>query len=294
VLFAAAFNLLGPLLVGAAVASTLTTVVTVPGEDAVRVIGAGLVGALAWNVASLWRGLPASSGHALVGGLVGAALMEAGTGAVRWGGFDGVRPVGVVGVLVSLAAAPVLAAGAGLVVLRLLRRLLRRATRRLEPAVRVAQRAGAAWLALVHGSNDAQKAAGVIAALLIAGGEASGRSAPGWAVVGSSVALATGTTLGGWGIVRTVGRRIYPVRPLDSVASQASSASVILLASLLGAPVSTTQVVASSVVGVGGGRRRWRHVDWVVVREIAAAWAVTIPATGVMAALALLAWRSVS
>jgi PiT family inorganic phosphate transporter len=109
--------------------------------------------------------------------------------------------------------------------------------------------------------------------------------------VTSAVALTLGTALGGWRIVRTIGRRIYAVKPLDSFASQASSAGVILGASLLGAPVSTTHVVASSVIGIGGGRRRWRHVNWEVVRAMALAWLTTMPAAGAIGALCVVIWR---
>jgi inorganic phosphate transporter, PiT family len=105
------------------------------------------------------------------------------------------------------------------------------------------------------------------------------------------VALTAGTALGGWSIVKTVGRRIYRITPIDGVATQAASAGVILGASFVGAPVSTTQVVASSVLGVGGGRRRWRHVNWAVVRHIALGWIVTMPATAALAAVAVVVWR---
>lgn len=294
VLLAAGFNLLGPLLFGGAVASTVATIVDVPQADFVPVAGAALAGAIAWN-ALTWRlGLPSSSSHALLGGLVGAALAEAGTDAVDWGGLDGWRPAGVGGVAVYLAVAPLAGAVAGLAAVRGARRLLRRATRRVEGPVRGGQWLMAAWLAFSHGSNDAQKAVGVIAAVLVAGGEADRLEAPLWAVAAAAAALTLGVTLGGWRIVRTIGRRIYGVRPIDSLASQASSAAVILLASLAGAPVSTTHVVASSVVGAGGGRRRWRHVRWEVVRGMAVAWVTTIPATAAFAALALVAWRWVT
>ncbi len=294
VLLAAVFNLLGPLLVGAAVAGTIAGIVDVPRVDVVPVAGAALLGAIAWNIVT-WRfGLPSSSGHALLGGLVGAALMAAGPGAVTWGGLDGWRPAGAAGVALYLAVAPVAGAVAGLLAARAARRALRRATRKVEAPLRGAQWAMASGLAFSHGSNDAQKAVGVIAVVLAAGGETDGLEAPLWAVAAAAAALTLGVALGGWRIVRTIGRRIYDLRPLDSLASQASSAAVILAASLAGAPVSTTHVVASSVVGVGGGRRRWHHVRWEVVREMGAVWVTTIPATAALAAVALLAWRWVT
>jgi PiT family inorganic phosphate transporter len=292
VLLAAAFSLLGPVVVGGAVAGTIARVVEVPDADAVPVVGAALAAAVVLNLATWWRGLPSSSGHALVGGLAGAALAGPGAGAVNWGGFDGHRPVGVLGTFAALAAAPVLGALAAFLAVRVLRRALRRATRRVRGPLRAGQWAMASWLALSHGSNDAQKAVGVIAALLLARGKADSLAAPLWAVLASGAALTAGTAMGGWSIVRTIGRRIYQVRPLDSFASQASSAGVILAASLLGAPVSTTHVVASSVVGVGGGRRRFRHVHWELVRAIGIAWLTTVPATAGLGAAACVAWRS--
>jgi PiT family inorganic phosphate transporter len=151
-----------------------------------------------------------------------------------------------------------------------------------------------AWLAFSHGANDAQKAVGVIAALLLAAGRSDTLSAPLWAVLAAGGALTVGTALGGWSIVHTIGRRIYRVRPLDGLASQAGSAAVILASSFAGAPVSTTHVVASSVVGVGAGRGKWTHVHWEVVREMGLAWLTTIPATAALAALALVLWRAVA
>lgn len=291
VALAAVFNVLGPLLVGSAVADTIGGIVTVGGSVGVEVIGAGLFAAVSWNVLTWALGLPSSSGHALVGGLVGAALAAGGSGAIRWGGFDGVHPVGVLGTLVALAVAPVLGAAAALIVIRALRRAARRATRRWHGPVIGGEWALSAALAFSHGSNDAQKAVGVIAALLVADGRLDALASPTWAVITCALALTAGTALGGWSIVKTVGRRIYRITRVDGVASQSASAAVILGASIVGAPVSTTQVVASSVLGVGGGRRRWRHVNWAVVRHIALGWIVTMPVTAIVAAVAVSIWR---
>jgi inorganic phosphate transporter, PiT family len=151
-----------------------------------------------------------------------------------------------------------------------------------------------AWLAFSHGSNDAQKAVGLFAALLVADGRLAAPSAPTWAVLACAGALTAGTALGGWRIVKTVGRGIYRIQPVDGLASQASSAGVIFGASLVGAPVSTSHVVASSIVGTGGGRRRWRHVRWAVVADMGLAWLVTIPATMVLGALAYLGYGAIA
>jgi PiT family inorganic phosphate transporter len=169
-----------------------------------------------------------------------------------------------------------------------------RATRRWHDFAQAAQWATSATLAFSHGANDAQKSAGIIAALLLADGRIDALAAPLWATIACAAALTLGTAAGGWNIVRTVGRRIYHLHPVDGLCSQGASAAVILGASLVGAPTSTTQVVASSVVGVGGGRRRWHHVRWELVRHMSLAWVVTMPASGAIAALALLALRSMS
>jgi len=288
---AAVFNMLGPLLVGSAVANTIAGIVDVPAGDTVAVVGSGLIGATAWNVIAWARGVPSSSGHALVGGLTGAALVEGGFDAVNWGGFAGWHPVGVAGTLVALGLSPVIGAAAAFVVLRVLRWLLRRATTRVRAPVNAGQWVGSAALAFSHGSNDAQKVVGVVAAILLASGHTSSLSAPTWVTLSSAAALTLGTALGGWKIVRTVGQRIYRIRPLDGLSSQTGSSAVILGASFLGAPVSTTHVVASSIVGIGAGRRRWRHVRWVIVREMGITWVTTLPATAALAASALILWR---
>jgi PiT family inorganic phosphate transporter len=261
----------------------------------IAVVGAGALAATVWNLITWWFGLPASSGHALIGGLVGAAIADGGLGAVNWGGFDGWHPAGVAGVLVALAISPLLGFAVGMVIARALKRLLLRASNRIRGGpITVGQWGMAAGLSLSHGANDAQKSMGVVAALLLAAGEIETLAVPLWTKVACGLTLTVGTALGGWRIVRTIGRRIIRLRPVDSFASQSASTSVILTASLAGAPVSTTQVVASSVVGVGAGRRRWRHVRWSVVRSIAMAWLITLPAAGVLGAGSFVAWEAVA
>lgn len=294
IVLSAAFNMLGSLVIGTAVASTIAGIVSIDGRAAIGVIGAGLVGAVGWGLATWLLGLPSSSGHALVGGLVGAALVDAGPDAIGWGGFDGWRPTGLVGVLVALAVSPVLGFALGFLLTRLLARALRRATRHVGGPIRGAEWAMSAMLSLSHGANDAQKAMGVIAAVLLADGRSATLDVPLWAKLGCGAALTVGTALGGWRIVRTIGRGIVRLRQVDGLASQTGSTAVILAASAIGAPVSTTQVVASSVVGVGGGRGRWRHVRWSVVRAMGLAWVTTVPVCAALGALALLAWRELA
>ncbi len=294
IVLASVFNLLGPFVVGAAVAETIGGIVTVTPAAASMVIGSGLAAAVAWDLI-VWRlALPSSSGHALVGGLVGAALAEGGLDAVNWGGLDGIHPVGVFGTLIALAVSPPLGALAATLVIRGLRRATRRATRRWQRPVRRSQWVTAAALAFSHGANDAQKSVGVIAALLLANGRISTLAAPTWTTAACALALTAGTALGGWRVIRTVGRRIYRIHQLEGLASQTASAGVIFGASLVGAPTSTSQVVASSVVGIGVGRRRVHHVHWLIVRRILLAWLITLPAAGALAAGIFGLWRLLS
>jgi PiT family inorganic phosphate transporter len=291
VVLSAIFNMAGALLVGTAVATTIAGVVTVD-THAVAVIGSGVLAAVLWNLLTWWEGIPSSSGHALVGGLAGSALVEGGLASVRWGGLHGWRPVGVFGVLIALAVSPVLGAVFGFAFVRLDRRLLRRATRAVRAPIRVGEWAMTSALSFSHGANDAQKSMGAIAALLLAAGRAERFTVPLWATAGCGAALMVGTALGGWRIVRTVGRGIFHLASVDGFASQSGSTAVILAASYMGAPVSTTHVVASSVVGVGAGRRRWRHVRWGLVRTIALAWLLTLPASAALGAVTLLVWKA--
>ena len=163
-------NVLGPLLLGAAVADTIAGIVTVAPSDVIAVVGAGLTGAVVWNFFTWSRGLPSSSGHALVGGLVGAALADAGVHAVNWGGLDGIHPVGVIGSLIALAIAPIAGFVAGFVLDRMLLRSLGRATDRVKPGVRSGQWVMSGLLAFGHGANDASKSVGVVAVVLLADG----------------------------------------------------------------------------------------------------------------------------
>ncbi len=283
ILMASFFNMLGPLLLGAAVANTIAGIVTVSPEQAVAVIGSGLAAAVIWNLLTWRRGLPSSSSHALVGGLVGAALAEGGISAVQWGGLDGLHPVGFFGALIALAVSPILGFFAALALIRLVARVSGRATRRWNSVAANGQWFTSAALAFSHGANDAQKSVGVIAALLLAEGQIDSLQTPAWVVPSCAIALTLGTALGGWRIIRTIGRGIYRITRYEGMVSQTASAAVILGASFGGAPTSTSQVVASSVVGIGGGRKRWHHISWATVREILLAWVITLPAAGLLA-----------
>jgi inorganic phosphate transporter, PiT family len=287
---AATCHVIGPFLLGTAVADTVGGIVDQTATDIVAVVAAGLTAAVVWNLLTWWRGLPSSSSHALVGGLVGAALMDAGSSAVNWGGMDGLRPVGVIGVLIVLAASPLVGALAGFLVISVAARVTRRASREIAGPVRRSQWATSAALAISHGANDAQKTMGVMTLLLLADGRIDQFTVPTWVKLVSAASLTVGTALGGWRIIRTIGRGIYRIRSLDGLANQTASAGTIFGAAMLGAPVSTTHVVASSVVGVGAGRS-WIRVRWAVVREMLLAWVFTLPASAMMGAALFVVWK---
>ena len=291
-ILAAAGNFVGPLIVGTAVADTVGGVVTLPASATVTAVGAALTAAIAWNLVTWWFGLPSSSSHALVGGLVGASLVAAGPSGVHWGGFTDGRPSGVVGILVGLAISPLLGAVACALLATIAWRLMRRARRRALGPVRRAEWVTAATLALSHGGNDAQKSMGVITLLLIAGGHLTEFTVPLWVKLAAATSLTVGTAFGGWRIVRTVGRGVFRMTPLDGLVSQAGAAGVILGASLVGAPVSTTHVVAAGVVGTGA-QHRARHVHWKVVTEMGVAWVVTLPVTTLLGAVLFPVWGAI-
>ena len=196
IVLAAVFNLVGPFLVGGAVADTIGGIVTVSPSAAVAVIGSGLAAAVTWNLVTWRLGLPSSSGHALVGGFVGAGLVEGGADAINWGGIESGHPVGVFGTLIALAISPPLGALGAFLVIRLIRLLARHATRRWNAPVNAGQWGMSAALAFSHGANDAQKSVGVIAALLLAEGQIDSLEGPNWAKLLCALALTAGHSPG--------------------------------------------------------------------------------------------------
>lgn len=286
-----AMTFVGPFLAGTAVADTVGSVVMLSGEEpaaALAIVTAGTAGAAAWNVVTWRAGIPSSSTHALVGGLVGVTVIAAGAGHVRWGVAalgDG-QVEGVVKIVAALVLSPLAGLLAGWLAFRLGRALLRRATPRANRPLRRLQVAGTGLLAFAHGGNDAQKSMGVIALALVLGGRLSSFAVPTWVVLVSAATLVAGGLTGGWGVARTLGRGIYRLEPLHAAGAQTGAAGVIYGAALLGGPVSTTQVVGSSITGVGAGDRP-RRVRWDTGATMMVAWLVTVPAA---ALVALAAW----
>jgi inorganic phosphate transporter, PiT family len=274
---AAAMNLIGAFL-GTEVASTVGSgVIEAPrGMSGLAVVLAALVGAIVWNLITWRLGLPSSSSHGLIGGLVGAAL--AAGSAVQWSGV-------LYKVIVPMVVSPVLGfVLAALVMLAILWIFRRGRPRRLTAGFRHAQTVSAAAMALGHGLQDAQKTMGVIVLALVVGGFHEGFAVPWWVVLLSAGALSAGTAVGGKRIMRTLGRRIIDLDPPRGFAAETSAAALLFVTALgFGAPISTTQTITASVLGVGT-TRRISAVRWTVAGDIAIAWVLTIPAAAVVAA----------
>ena len=288
--FSFVLHTLGGLVGGTAVAATVAGMIKVSGHDAGAAYTAGAFAAVVFVVAATRMGLPTSASFGLVGGLVGAAFVEGGSSAISWGGIDGLRPHGVAGALVAMLVSPFIGAAAGAAARRLLAISLRRATRRVMGPVRGGMWVAAGLVALSDGSNDGQKAMGIIAGALVADGSLQHFAVPVWARVTVAVVLASGTALGGRRLIRTVGRHLYRERQLDGLAAQAGAAFAVLGAGWAGAPVSTSSVVTASVVGVGLEQRS-RHVRWPIVGKTVTAWVVTVPVCAVVGALAFVGIR---
>ena len=291
--FSFALHAVGALLGGTAVALTVSGVISVSRDDLPAAYAAACLAAIGFVAGVARLGLPASATYGLVGGLVGAGLVARGLDGIRWGGLDGVRPDGVLGTLAGLVVSPVVGASAGWVARRVAVRATARATRRLLGPVKGAIWTAAGLVALSDGTNDGQKAMGVAAAVLVANGSLDRFDVPFWVRLCVALALALGTAVGGGRMIRRVSRGYYRPGPVDSLAAQTSSAAVILGSAALGAPVSTSTVVAASVVGVGADRHP-RHVRWAGVAQTVSAWFLTVPACMALGALLFVCARLVS
>lgn len=282
---AAVAHFIAPFLFGVAVATAIGDELLDLQVLEVNVINAALGAAIVWNLATWYFGIPSSSSHALVGGLLGAAILAQGFGVV-------IVP-GLVRVLLALFLSPILGLAAGFLIMRLVLAAVRSSSPSVNTFFRSAQTFTLIGLALSHGSNDAQKTMGVITMGLVAAGALDSFHVPLWVIALSAGAIALGTFFGGWRLIRTLGGKIYRIRPVHAFSSQAAGASVILGAALLGGPVSTTQVMSSSIMGVGAADRI-KMVRWGILREMATAWVLTIPVTAILAGLAYLAITAIT
>lgn len=273
---AAIANGVGPLVFGVAVATTIGDEVVAHDAVTIPVVYAALLAAIAWNVITLILGIPSSTSHALIGGIMGAV----------WAGFgfDSIEPAGLTKVLVALFFSPIIGVVAGYYIVKLSFFFARNATPHVNIWFKRGQLVTAATLAMSHGSNDGQKTMGIITMGLVATGQLDSFHVPLWVILASAAAIAIGTLLGGWSLIRTLGGKFYRVRPIHGFSAQTASSAVIVAAAVLGGPVSTTQVVSSAIVGAGSAERL-QKVRWGVVNNIVISWFLTIPAAMAVGAL---------
>jgi inorganic phosphate transporter, PiT family len=286
ILMSATANFLGAL-TGTAVAKTIASGIasTPDGAAGQIIVAAALVGAIVWNLVTWRLGIPSSSSHALIGGLIGAVIGASGTGALKLDGIFGK-------VVVPLVTSPIAGIVLGFLFMVLILNVFRRAQpRRLNERFRRLQVVSAAFMAFSHGSNDAQKTMGIMTLALIGAGILPhDATIPLWVILLAASAISLGTAAGGWRIIRTMGQRVVKLDPVHGFAAETTAATIILTASHFGMPVSTTHVISSAIMGVGASDRL-SAVRWGVAGNIIVAWVLTIPASG---AAAWLAWEILS
>ena len=286
ILMSASANFLGAL-TGTAVAKTIASgiAVTPDGSAGQIVVAAALIGAIIWNLITWRLGIPSSSSHALIGGLIGSVIAASGTGALK---MDGIINRVIFPLVTSPVAGIVLGFGLMVLILNVFRR---GHPRRLNDRFRRLQVVSAAFMAFSHGSNDAQKTMGIITLALIGGGMLPKDSPiPIWVILLAATAMSLGTAGGGWRIIKTMGQRVVKLDPVHGFAAETTAATIILTASHFGMPVSTTHVISSAIMGVGSSDRL-SAVRWGVAGNILIAWILTIPASG---AAAWIAWELLS
>lgn len=272
----AAAEFAGPFLFGVAVAKTIGEGLVNPAHMTMPVVIAAVIAAIAWNLITWFLGIPSSSSHALVGGILGAVIISQ--------GIDAIQMRGLLKVIIALFASPILGLLAGYLLMNLTLFVFRGATPGINRFFKQAQVLTALGLALSHGANDAQKTMGIITLGLVVERVIPEFAVPIWVIALSAGMIALGTATGGWRLIRTLGGRIYKIRPVHGFVSQLTGASVILSAALLGGPVSTTQVMSSAIMGVGSAERLSK-VRWQVGYEMLVAWALTIPVASALAAV---------
>jgi inorganic phosphate transporter, PiT family len=281
ILMSATANFVGAL-TGTAVAKTIASgLATTPGGAAGQtIVAAALVGAIVWNLITWRLGIPSSSSHALIGGLLGAVTVAIGTSAII---VDGVLGK----VILPLVASPIAGILGGLLFMVVLLNVFRRANpRRINERFRRLQILSAAFMAFSHGSNDAQKTMGIMTLALIAAGVLpTDATIPLWVIILAATAISFGTAAGGWRIIRTMGQRVVKLDPVHGFAAETTAATIIFTASHFGMPVSTTHVISSAIMGVGSSDRL-SAVRWGVAGNIVVAWILTIPASAAVAAVA--------
>jgi PiT family inorganic phosphate transporter len=269
-------NFIGPFLFGVAVATTIGTEVVTEEAVTVPTAMAALLSAIVWNLITWWFGIPSSSSHALIGGFVGAAVMGY--------GLNAIQIEGLTRVLLALFISPILGFGIAYMIMALFLWIGRSLTPRVNEFFRKGQWVTTITLGLSHGTNDAQKTMGILTFGLVAFGVLDEFVVPTWVIAASAGAIALGTAFGGWRLIRTMGAGFYRIRAVHAFSSQVASSFVILGAALMGGPVSTTQVISSTIVGAGSAERI-NMIRWGLATQIAMAWLITIPATFILGAI---------
>ena len=278
VIWAAFFNFVAIFIFHLKVAATVGKGIVDPDAIDHYVIFGALVGAIVWNLITWYYGIPSSSSHALIGGMIGATLAKAGTGPL-------LAP-GIVKTATFIVVAPLLGMTLGaLLMIAVSWACVRGSPRRVDRWFRRLQLVSSALYSIGHGSNDAQKTMGIIWLLLITAGMTTQDHLPYWVIVSCYVAIALGTLFGGWRIVKTMGQKITKLRPVGGFAAETGGAMTLFLASSFGIPVSTTHTITGAIVGIGAAQRT-RAVRWGVAGNIVIAWLVTMPAAAAMAAIA--------
>jgi PiT family inorganic phosphate transporter len=265
----------GPLIFGVAVANTIGHEVVNPATISTPVILAALLSAILWDLLTWFLGFPSSSSHALIGGILGAVAAAA--------GWHDILVPGLEKVLIALLSSPIIGFVVGFILLKLIVALSWKASPRINAFFKRSQIITGLALALSHGTNDSQKTMGIITLALVSAGYLTVFKVPLWVILMCATMIASGTAVGGWRLIRTLGGKIFKIRPVDGFTAQLASASVIITASLVGGPVSTTQVVSSAIMGTGTAERA-NKVRWGVAQEIAMAWLLTIPSSALVAA----------
>jgi len=278
ILLAAVMNFVGAMMF-TGVAKTIGGSVTDPTklDNGIEVVIATLIAAIIWNLVTWWFGIPSSSSHALIGALAGAVLVGAGSDKVKWSGF-----IDIVG---GLILSPLIAFAIGYVVMIILKYIFaRRSPHTVNKGFRTVQIFTAALQSFTHGTNDAQKAMGIITFALVAAKVQDHLEVPLWVKISAATAMALGTSIGGWKIIKTMGTKIFKIEPINGFAADLSAASVIFTATLLHLPVSTTHAITSAILGVGSAKR-FSAVKWGVAGRIVVTWFITIPISGLLAGL---------
>lgn len=291
VVIVAIAEFLGPIFGGTAVANTIGKFLDlsdIAASVSMIIILCGCIGAITWNLVTWWYGIPSSSSHALVGGLAGPVVAAAGPQYVVWGMEEFITTghmTGVIKVLAALLLSPIIGFIVGLLLYRVTSGLLRGAKPMVNKYLRLFQFVSAAGMGFAHGTNDAQKSMGIITMVLVLGGFIPDFTVPFWVVLLCATAITLGILSGGWRIVRTIGFAIYKIRPLHAVNGQASAAAIIFSAAVIGAPVSTTHVTSSAILGIGTSERP-KAVRWGKAGEIVTTWFLTIPGSALVGIIA--------